>query len=403
VLALAACGPSQPAREAPVAKVEAESKAQIAKAESASKELVAKAESASKELVAKAEGQAKALLAKAEAEAAEPTKEASSLEAQLPGLEAKVDKLRGPADKARPRVDQLTAAKDACETKVATQAERAGAQLEASKSACSDQASQTRARCEDDCSAVATSCRKANRDRPNAHEQCNETNENCQRRCGANAERACAAYENASVPENRSCDGVAAQLAKASEPIAEYNAAVAELANTKSRAPAARQRAANALSRATEAGQKLVREATEAGQKLVRGATEAGQKLAHWGALPAETCRGGRFVVLEKGAPGDDGTGLVVDATTGLVWARKSASGKNHADAESYCKGRGMRLPTKSEALAITPRNECGWPADWYTWTSTEAAGPGRWWDVISVGGAVDFGGDFVIVSLCVR
>ena len=359
MLALAACGPSQPAREAPVAKVEAESKAPVAKAESASKELVAKAEAASKELVAKAEGQAKALLAKAEAEAAEPTKEASSLEAQLPGLEAKVDKLRGPADKARPRVDQLTAAKDACETKVATQAERAGAQLEASKSACGRQASQTRARCEDDCSVAASSCWSANRNRPNAQQQCNETEESCQGRCGANAERACAAYENASVPENRSCDAVAAQLAKASEPIAEYNAAVAELA--------------------------IVREATPT------------------------TCPGGRFTVLGKGASGDDGTGLVVDATTGLVWARKRSDGKNHADAESYCKGRGMRLPTKSEALAITPRNECGWPESWETWTSTKA-GPSRWWFVYIDGDTYYFDGDtyyfdggYYYGTLCVR
>jgi hypothetical protein len=185
---------------------------------------------------------------------------------------------------------------------------------------------------------------------------------------------------------------VAAQLAKASEPIAEYNAAVTELANTKSRAPAARQRAANVTLRATEAGQKLVREATEAGQKLVREATPA-------------ACPGGRFTVLGKGAPGDDGTGLVVDATTGLVWARTSPGGKNHADAESYCKGRGMRLPTKAEALAITPRNECGWPEHWRTWTSTEA-GPGRWWYVRDVGYTFDYDGDGVYdgyFTLCVR
>ena len=140
-----------------------------------------------------------------------------------------------------------------------------------------------------------------------------------------------------------------------------------------------------------------VAKAESASKELVREATPT-------------TCPGGRFTVLGKGASGDDGTGLVVDATTGLVWARKSPGVKNHGDAESYCKGRGMRLPTKEEALAITPRNECGWPEGWYTWTSTEA-GPGRWWTVYYDGhtfdldgGSIDDGGDRVVFdTLCVR
>jgi hypothetical protein len=61
-----------------------------------------------------------------------------------------------------------------------------------------------------------------------------------------------------------------------------------------------------------------------------------------------------------------------------------------------------MRLPTKAEALAITPWNKCGWPAGWYTWTSTEA-GPSRWWYVNYDG--VTSGNDFdgVDGTLCVR
>jgi hypothetical protein len=63
-----------------------------------------------------------------------------------------------------------------------------------------------------------------------------------------------------------------------------------------------------------------------------------------------------------------------------------------------------MRLPTKQEALAITPRNECGWPETWYTWTSTEA-GPGRWWFVGRDGDSTGYGGvgDVIIGTLCVR
>jgi len=321
-------------------KAQADKQIAAEQAEAASKELVAKAEAASKELVAKAEGQAKALRAKAEAEAAEATKEASSLEAQLPGLEAKVDKLEKPA----------------------TAADKRGGQLAGAKEACDGRAADGLGRCTDNCSAAKTQCKRGKYDRPYALQQCDNAEDSCASSCRASAERACA--------------GIAAQLAKASEPIAEYNAAVAELANTKSRAQAARQRAANALS-------------------VARVATLGG-------ALPAETCSGDRFFVLEKGAPGDDGTGLVVDATTGLVWARTSPGGKNHTDAESYCKGRGMRLPTESEALAITPWNQCGWPERWYTWTSTEA-GPVRWWGVSAGGDSFDYyyfgdGG-----SLCVR
>ena len=61
-----------------------------------------------------------------------------------------------------------------------------------------------------------------------------------------------------------------------------------------------------------------------------------------------------------------------------------------------------MRLPTKDEALAITPTDSCAWANGWATWTST-VSGPSRWWFVFSDGDALVSDGDGDYYTLCVR
>ncbi len=82
-----------------------------------------------------------------------------------------------------------------------------------------------------------------------------------------------------------------------------------------------------------------------------------------------------------------------------------SSSGLNQAAAASYCQSKGMRLPTKDEALgiAVPNREDCAFPYSWGTWTST-SAGSGRAWDVGDDGGTFEYGvgGDGTFV-LCVR
>jgi hypothetical protein len=108
----------------------------------------------------------------------------------------------------------------------------------------------------------------------------------------------------------------------------------------------------------------------------------------------ASSCNPGYFV-SDSSNPG-----LVLDTATGLEWRRKSQCCYTQPDSETYCQSLGMRLPTKDEALAITPANAC-WPEGWATWTST-VSGPGRWWRVRSDGGTGDFG-DGRDSTLCVR
>jgi hypothetical protein len=114
------------------------------------------------------------------------------------------------------------------------------------------------------------------------------------------------------------------------------------------------------------------------------------------GASPA------RFTVL-AGA----NAGLVRDNVTELVWMADSVGGgeppQHQATAASYCAGRGMRLPTEDEALALVMNYAPCAFGQWSTWTSTAAAAGDAW--------VVDYLGDsspqladnFPSAVLCVK
>lgn len=108
---------------------------------------------------------------------------------------------------------------------------------------------------------------------------------------------------------------------------------------------------------------------------------------------PAAECGSGRYTVLVAPDPqclfpkGYDGSGRVRDNTTGLTWMAKPdlPSREPLATALAYCSRLGMRLPTKDEALGITPPTLCAFPCPWQTWTST-AEGTGAQWVVWDTG-----------------
>jgi hypothetical protein len=137
----------------------------------------------------------------------------------------------------------------------------------------------------------------------------------------------------------------------------------------------------------------------------------------------------GRYQVLVPGTgtasgtcPGSgcDGSGLVKDTTTDLTWARfpyyptsdyPVSGGQTQAQAAAYCAGRGGRLPTKDEALAIAGNNNycrAASPVEWGTWTSTSAGAGLAWYVVydgyttqIVVGNGLN--GVYSLGALCVR
>lgn len=109
-----------------------------------------------------------------------------------------------------------------------------------------------------------------------------------------------------------------------------------------------------------------------------------------------QTCDGGRYVILgTTGSACDDPSGLVKDTSTGLTWMRlahfsSAPDIQTQAQAASYCQGRGMRMPTKDEALGIAGSNysSCAF-CEWETWTSTPASS-GKMW-IVSSNGAPPF------------
>jgi len=95
---------------------------------------------------------------------------------------------------------------------------------------------------------------------------------------------------------------------------------------------------------------------------------------------PAPTCgpAPARYTLLT----GADAS-LVRDNVTDLVWMNDSVGGGEppqvQTAAATYCTNRGMRLPTKAEALALaTAYASCAF-GQWSTWTSTTITGGDAW------------------------
>ncbi len=115
----------------------------------------------------------------------------------------------------------------------------------------------------------------------------------------------------------------------------------------------------------------------------------------------------GRYTVDDEGTgKSDSGTGLVRDTKTNLAWLRFTGpNGLTQPQAASFCAGKGMRLPTKDEVLAIARESSCkaAWPSGWATWTSTSDAA-GLVWRVLESGAGGAFSPDVgSLGALCVR
>jgi len=123
-------------------------------------------------------------------------------------------------------------------------------------------------------------------------------------------------------------------------------------------------------------------------------------------AAPAPTCGPppNRFTILN----GAD-AGLVRDNVTQLVWMHDSVGGQQTSQqtqplASTYCTGRGMRLPTEDEALALAAAYASCAFGQWGTWTSTDVAGSGDAWVVDYLGDASpQLADNFPSAVLCVR
>jgi hypothetical protein len=98
----------------------------------------------------------------------------------------------------------------------------------------------------------------------------------------------------------------------------------------------------------------------------------------------APSCDAGRFAGLEPASSlllctdVSDGSGLVLDNVTGLVWTSRTynpVGGETLPDGQAYCEGRGMRLPSQDEVLAVASADRgCAFMCQWWTWTSTPSA-----------------------------
>lgn len=111
-----------------------------------------------------------------------------------------------------------------------------------------------------------------------------------------------------------------------------------------------------------------------------------------------------RFTILT----GAD-AGLVRDNVTGLVWMQNSVGGQQTMQqtqslAATYCAGRGMRLPTEAEALALAGAYAACAFGMWGTWTSTEVGDSDDAWVVDYMGDASpQLADNFPSAVLCVR
>jgi hypothetical protein len=121
-------------------------------------------------------------------------------------------------------------------------------------------------------------------------------------------------------------------------------------------------------------------------------------------AAPRPTCGSppARYTLL-TGA----NAGLVRDNATGLVWMAQSVGSgeppQTQPDAAMYCAGRGLRLPTKDEALALAAAYAPCAFGQWSTWTST-ASSPGDAWVIDYAGDASpQLADNFPSAVLCVK
>lgn len=96
-----------------------------------------------------------------------------------------------------------------------------------------------------------------------------------------------------------------------------------------------------------------------------------------------------RYEITEAGVGPHDGSGLVTQKSTGLVWSQYDYDAATYDDAVAFCAADDARLPTKDEAIAIANTNtddgsgkNCPWPAGWYTFTSTPGSSADLVWYV---------------------
>jgi len=101
--------------------------------------------------------------------------------------------------------------------------------------------------------------------------------------------------------------------------------------------------------------------------------------------------------------------GLARDNVTMLVWMQDSVGGgeppQTQSLATTYCIGRGMRLPTKDEAVALAANYAMCAFGNWGTWTSTAVPGMSGYAYVVDYVGDVtpQIADNFPSAVLCVR
>lgn len=243
-------------------------------------------------------------------------------------LKAKLEEVRSLVEKELPKLQ-----------KEAEKAEKALSGVAKSRYACRERASETRSRCEDNCEETMRRCKVANWFRSNAQQGCEDRGEVCNSNCSA--------------AETKACASLVAKEEKLEEAVKSP-----EVARLKIKA------AENAIKE-------------QKGKEVFRA--EQARKVRKMIEAVAAAC-GGRYVLEDPGdwesrSPDGSGSGRVLDTRTGLRWLRFTGPrGQNQAQADSYCSGKEMRLPTKDEALLIANSCEKAWPKGWDTWTSTLAA-----------------------------
>lgn len=236
--------------------------------------------------------------------------------------------------------------------KAAAAAEKALPGLTKQLEQCADRAAAARSVCEDNCEETKHRCVKANYLRSNATQACKDRGEACSTKCSESSEKTCAAL-------------------KAKE---------------------------DNLSQTTRVPDQLRRELEEATQAIPwqqkREAEEEAARLKAEEEARLKAARESRFVVKDAGEYDGSGTGLVFDTKTNLHWLRFNRRGSPQSVAIDFCKEKGMRLPTKDEALEISKKSiedyiqEKAWPSGWSTRTST-SAGAGLAWSVNCLGSSV--------------